>query len=65
MIKLVTFPPVTTARTAAPLPDVIVTSGVLGKVSLVSTIILSTTWPERTALALFGTWSTRTKGGVA
>ena len=32
---------------------------------MVSTIILSTTWPARTALALLGTWSTNTNGGLA
>ena len=62
--RLVTLPPVTIARTTAPLPEVIVISGVLGKTSWVSTIILSTTWPVKTALALLGTWSINTKGGV-
>ena len=40
MVKLVTLPPVTTALTTAPLPDVIVILVVLVKISVVSTIIL-------------------------
>ena len=43
MIRLVTFPFVTTARTTAPRPEVIKTSGVLGNIVFVSTIIFSTT----------------------
>ena len=64
MTRLVTFPPVTTASTSAPLPEVTVISGVLGNTSLVSTTILSTTCPDKIALALFGTPSTKTNGGL-
>ena len=60
--RLVTLPPVIMARTDAFLPEVIVTSGVFGKTSSVSTMILSTTWPVKTARALLGTWSINTKG---
>ena len=63
-IKLVTLPPVTTARTTAFLPDVIKISGVLGNISLVSTTTLSTTCPASIALALLGTWSIKTNGGL-
>jgi len=42
---LVTSPPVITAVALAPLPEVISTVGVLKKVSLVSTTILSITMP--------------------
>ena len=44
-----TLPPVTTARTAAFLPDVINMSGVLGNTSAVSTVILSTTCPNESS----------------
>ena len=60
---LVTSPPVITAVALAPLPEVISTVGVLKKVSLVSTTILSITLPVKNDLALLGRPSINTKGG--
>ena len=64
IVRLVTLPCVTTAFTTPFLPDVITISGVLGNISVVSTIILSTTSPDNIARALLATPSTRTKGGL-